>query len=902
MKRCLFSLLVCLLSCIVYAQQNISLAGTWGFGMGKDPVYEDSVVLPGSMLTNGKGDPITNKTKWTASIHQDSYLSDLNLKADGRDSTLMMPYFLTPERTYVGYAWYRRSVVVPGEWRGKRITLFLERPHIETTVFVNGKRVGHQESLSVPHQYDVTSYIKIGGNNLITVCVYNGIENVGVGMDSHSVSDHSQGNWNGIVGRMELRAAPVVQRIRVIPHLEDKSVDITINDTTVHFDLGNDAEFWSEFNPKLYTRTVTYNGVVIPITFGLRHVSIKGRQIYLNGIPIFLRGTVENCCFPLTGYPPMDEDEWLRVFRKCKEYGLNHVRFHSFCPPEAAFCAADKVGIYLQVEGPTWPNHGVRLGRGMRIDHYLPEETKRIVDTYGHHPSFIMMAIGNEPTGAWVDYCNKWLKEMKQYDSTKIYTAASVGGSWDWTNESQYHVRGGMRGIFEWNGKAPSSDDDFNKQIDYPTKYNGNTPNSSPIISHEHGQWCAFPDFREISQYTGVYKARNLELYQELLRRNGMESMAGKFLNASGRLQTLAYKYDLERNLRTKDYAGFQLLGLNDYTGQGTAVVGVLNVFWREKDYCTADDWREFCSPIVPLARFPKFVFTSDESLCVPIELVNANGKELRDYSLQWQIRSSKGKTKARGKFHLKSVPIGKNCQVDTIRIPLSEMDVPAKYVLTVFAKDGSARNHWEFWVYPANSSLAIEDLGDIHLSSSFDTRTREVLQQGGTVLLTAAGKVRLGSEIKQTYLPVFWNSLWLFFRPPHTTGAYIDTQHPLFDFNFPSDSWGNLNWWELLNKAQVMDLRELPVDYMSPIQPIDTWQLSRKLGMLIEAKVGKGKLLMTTMDISSDLENRPVARQMRQAILSYMQSKEFQPKMELSDSVIIHLFDGIPAKTTTTK
>ena len=148
-----------------------------------------------------------------------------------------------------------------------------------------------------------------------------------------------------------------------------------------------------------------------------------------------------------------------------------------------------------------------------------------------------------------------------------------------------------------------------------------------------------------------------------------------------------------------------------------------------------------------------------------------------------------------------------------------------------------------------------------------------------------------MGSDVKQTYLPVFWNTSWFKMRPPHTTGAYIHKEHPLFRHGFPTDDWSNLNWWELLNKAQVMNLMELPANYQSPIQPIDTWHVSRKLGMLVEARVGKGRLLMTTMDITRDLDHRPVARQMRKAILSYMQSNDFQPALELSVEQIQHFY-----------
>ena len=685
MKRWLISLSL-IISCIVAgsvsAQQIISLEGAWDFRMGdpEDPTlsmpndYHDYVMLPGSMLTNDKGDPVSVKTQWTGSLYDSSfyfnpYMAKYRMekpladKADAEENGIKFPFFLTPEKHYIGAAWYHRSIYVPKSWNDQRVTLFLERPHIETKVYVNGNEVGRQMSLSTPHRYDVTSYIKFGEHNDISIRVYNGIENVCVGQDSHSVTDQTQGNWNGIVGRIELQAQWKnlnIKHVRLFPDATNKKVTVEV-ELENHVDgirlmpdfeyyvavsvrplngkhgkmagvikealgskkkfvvnLGNDAQLWDEFYPNLYLLTVEAGDDIYEASFGLRNIDIKGRQLYINNRPLFLRGTVENCCFPLTGYPPTDEQEWLRIFRKCKQYGLNHVRFHSYCPPEAAFAAADQVGIYLQPEGPSWPNHGVKLRRGMKIDRYLLDESKRIIDEYGHHPSFVMMAAGNEPAGDWVSYCNDWVKEMKKYDPTKIYAGASVGGGWAWDDGSQYHVKGGARGLDEWNRRAPSSDDDYYSGIEFPRNYKGSEPNQSPIVTHEKGQWCAFPDFKEIPQYTGVYKARNFEIFSDLLRDNSMADMGEKFLHASGNLQTLCYKYEIERNLRTKDYAGFQLLGLNDYSGQGTALTGVLSVFWREKGYCTPVQWREFCNLLVPLARFPRFVYTNADTLSVP--------------------------------------------------------------------------------------------------------------------------------------------------------------------------------------------------------------------------------------------------------------------------------------------
>ena len=859
---------------------RIDLSGTWQFGMGDTERYDDRIVLPGSMLTNGKGYDVDIHTPWTGSLYDSSYYFNPYMEPYRRQGQMKFPFFLTPTKHYIGNAWYRRTVTVPEEWKGRTVTLFLERPHIETTVYVNGQKAGHRMSLSVPHCYDVTEYLAWGRQNEIAICVYNGIENVCVGQDSHSVTDQTQGNWNGIVGRMELQAQPIIWRKKVIPHLREKRVEIVINEQTYQIELGDDAEPWDEFHPQLYTRTLDYQGMKVPVTFGLREISIEGRQFYVNGRPTFLRGTVENCCFPETGYAPMDKEAWLRVLRKCKEYGLNHMRFHSFCPPEAAFAAADEVGIYLQPEGPSWPNHGVKLRRGQNIDAYLLEESRRIVDTYGHHPSFVMMAAGNEPAGDWVPYCNEWVRQMHAYDDTKVYCGASVGGGWAWDEESEYHVKGGARGL-DWGNKAPQSQDDHYDGILRPRNYKGEGDNQSPIIAHEQGQWCAFPDFREISEYSGAYKAGNFEIFRDLLRDNGMEAMAGKFLLASGKLQTLCYKYDIERNLRTKDYAGFQLLALNDYSGQGTALVGPLNVHWREKGYVTAKEWREFCSPVVLLARFPKFVYESSETLRVPIECMNASGGDLHESLLVYEIWQDGSRLVSCDSLQVGTVPIGKNHDMGTAVLNLGSIAAPSK--MTLRARLGNlTQNHWDFWVYPNSPGNQGNLSKHIYIADSLDAQALKVLKRGGTVLLTAAGRVTLGSDVVQHYLPVFWNTSWFKMRPPHTTGAYIDAEHPLFKHGFPTDDWSNLNWWELLNRAQVMNLMELPKDYQPPIQPIDTWQVSRKLGMVVEARVLKGKLLITTMDISRDLDRRIVARQMRMAILDYMQSRDFNPSLVL--------------------
>ena len=983
--------------------QTIDLKGEWAFAQGDKPMYNDKLTLPGSMLTNGKGDDVCAHTQWTGSLYDSSFYFNPYMEkyrqeeilANGKHrvkGTMKFPFFLTPEKHYVGNAWYRKTVFVPKEWKKRRVILYLERPHIETSVYVNGKLAGRDSSLSVPHELDVTPYLIYGKDNEISIKVYNGIEHVCVGQDSHSVTDQTQGNWNGIVGRMELQARQkqYIRNIQVYPDLKEKSIQVVMDvvgdkkqadfsfliaeknaaednpfarlaslanaprqltikkvtkgsdgKMTVVIPMGEDVKLWDEFHPNLYELTAVMGKDSLTTTFGMSEISIEGKQFCMNGKKIWMRGTVENCCFPETGYPPTDEASWLRIFKKCKEYGLNMMRFHSYCPPEAAFSAADKVGFYLQPEGPSWPNHGVKLGNGMSIDRYLMLETQRMVEKYGNHPSFCMLAAGNEPAGNWVKWVGNFVEEWKKTgDKRRVYCGASVGGGWAWDPKSEYHVKGGARGL-DWDNHAPQSEDNFNEKMEKQVQ-KGRTPITfevhEPILAHEMGQWCAFPDLKETSQYTGAYKARNFEIFSDLLRDNGMANQAEKFLYASGKLQTLAYKYDLERNLRTKDYAGFQMLSLNDYSGQGTALVGVLNVHWKEKGYCKAQDWTEFCAPIVPLAKFPQFVFSSENKVQIPVELYNAYKEPLKNAKVEYAITDEKGKVITAGELtdfihhsdslqgvsdNLRTIPLGKNIYLGKVSIDMRKLAHPAKYQLLVSVWASNARNaqemlglnpyahrdsqaianSWEFWVYPPEVEMpSAKDLKRIYISDSLDAKAQKILQKGGKVLLLAAGKVKMGADVKQTYLPVFWNTSWFKMRPPHTTGATIDKSHPLFKY-FPTDDWANLNWWELLNKAQVMNLREFPKDYQPAIQPIDTWHVSRKLGMMVEAKVGKGKFLMTTMDVSKDLSHRLVASQMRYALLKYMISDDFHPNVEVDVSVIDDLFTkSAPAVNMYTK
>ena len=596
------------------------------------------------------------------------------------------PFWLTPKRVYVGKAWFQRVVPIPSDWEDQRVTLTLERPHWQTTVWVGDQEIGTQNSLGTAHVYDLTESVTPGEMVTLTICVDNGYV-VPVGKDAHSISDQTQSNWNGITGRIELASEPLFyfDDVQVYPDIAHRQVRVKINlvnetgqvghgtlscqalhsehksdayslEVTwgaqgeqiefVH-DMGPDCILWDEFHPDLYHMSLRMGSLHKTLSFGMREVTIEGKQFAINGRPMFLRGTLECCIFPLHGYPPTDVAEWKRIIGIAKSYGLNHFRFHSWCPPEAAFIAADELGFYLQVEGSCWAG----FGDGTALDQWIYDEIDAMIKAYGNHPSWLFFCPSNEPSGRHRDvFLGKYLNRLKEVDPRRYYVA---GAGWPQIEQNQYSIDQSVR-LQRWEtlkfDQPPQTFDDYRSHVE-------KTP--VPVVSHEIGQWCVYPDLDEANQYTGVLQARNLEVFRDKLDRAGMGHLSRDFLMASGHFQTQLYKQEIEAALRTPGFAGFQLLDLHDFPGQGTAPVGVLNALWQNKGYVTAEQHRRFCNEVVPLARLKKRIWTNSESVEAVLDVANYGPSDIQDQVVQWEFCQANGRLLASGKETIASIQPG---------------------------------------------------------------------------------------------------------------------------------------------------------------------------------------------------------------------------------------------------
>ena len=925
-------------ACSPNPNNSINLAGEWKFKIDSLDIgiseqwfkndYIETVLLPGSMPENGKGNDVSISTKWTGKIVDQSWYTDEKYAKYRKEGNVKIPFWLQPEKHYIGPAWYQKEISIPEIWAGKRIELFLERCHWETQVWINDQKVGMKNSLATAHIYDLTEFLKLG-KHIITIRVDNRINEIDPGQNAHSVSDHTQTNWNGIVGKIILGAKNPVyfEKVKLYPDVKAKKVVVKFNlenksgieqtcklrlvaenekhktnelvkeiiiseseEFEIDYPMGDNLLLWDEFNPNTYSMNLQLQSAEgtfsKQIDFGMREFIVKGSRFAINDRPVFLRGTLECAIFPKTGYPSTDVGEWTRIFKVIKSHGLNHMRFHSWCPPEAAFIAGDKAGIYLQVECSAWAN----IGDGKPIDKWLYDEAENILESYGNHPSFCLMAYGNEPRGQnQGEYLNAFVKHLKEIDSRRVYTS---GAGWPPVPDMDYYNppdpriqrwKEGLKSII--NRESPQTMFDYRDII--ADKFD-----DKPVVSHEIGEWCVYPNFKEIKKYTGVLKAKNFEIFQETLNENHMGNLAEDFLMASGKLQALCYKAEIEAALRTPGFAGFQLLDLHDFPGQGTALIGVLDAFWEEKGYISPEEYSRFCNKTVPLARFYKRVFLNNEKITAGIEVAHFGENPLRNITATWKITDENGNSVFEGIFNKMDIPIGNNIKLGEIKIYGDKIVTPQKLVLTVDVAGYS--NSWDFWVYPAKQKSLDEQ--NILVTSDLDSKAAAFLEKGGNVLLSlkkGSLKAEKGGSIKVGFSSIFWNTAWNEKQAPHTLGILCDPENPALN-EFPTEYHSNWQWWDAMSHSQAIVLDDFNPELKPIVRVIDDWFENRRLALIFEAEVGNGKVIVSGIDLVNDMENRPEARQLLYSIKKYMIGNEFNPKVKLDILICQNLLDSI--------
>lgn len=831
-------LIVCLgLMSLGLQAQSISLAGEWNVELGKSgSAFAKSkrasqgevkrAILPGTIDTNHLG----------------------FAPKDTMETT-----HLTRLYAYKGAARYSRTINIPKDWKKKSVELFLERTR-PAWVYVDGELVDSCNFISTPQRYLLPKKVK-PGKHLLEIVVDNGkgVPDQVYG-SSHAYTEDTQTNWNGIIGRIELQLASSV---------ESKYAETLTGAIPSRFVASPSALQMPDFAKDFH---------------------IEGAHFYANGHRIFLRGKHDAAVWPLTGHVEMSVEGWMKYFGTCKEYGINHVRFHSWCPPEAAFVAADSLGIYLQPELPFWGSFDKKDERLMA---FLHQEGENILREYGHHPSFRMMALGNELWGD-IDKMKEFVDDFRKIAPDKYYTFGSnyylgyqgikegmdyfttcrIGGEgWGKYNT---HTRGSFSFADAYDGGMinhfhPNSTMNFDEACDKA---------GIPIISHETGQFQTYPDYREIKKYTGVLHPYNFEVFRRRLAAAGMLSQADDFHKASGLWSVKLYKADIEMDLRTRNMAGFQLLDIQDYPGQGSAFVGILDAFMESKGITTPEEWRQWCSPVVPLLEMKKFCFEDGEKIQAKVKVANYGGTSLYGKKLMWKIGD------AEGVMNIFTYDEGL-IDVGILDEEISA-DKPAKLNVSLNIEGTEARNSYELWVYPKK---ALEKKGII-IARDLNQEVVKVLEKGGKVLWMPDSLPYTVGGLFQTD---YWN--YRMFKTicennkkkvsPGTLGILTNPEHPIFK-GFPTEMHTNWQWFPVIKESHPLVLDNFAKDYRPIVQVIDNIERNHKLGLVMEWKVGAGKLLVCMSDLEKAAKY-PEGKAFYQSVIDYMRSADFNPSAEIT-------------------
>lgn len=923
-RRVVFLLLFLLISSVTFAQDNISLAGQWSVAL-------DSL---------SQGESLGYATKLDGlPIDLPGSLDEARI---GRKTTENDFGILTRRYKYYGKAWYTRQINVPEEWKDREVNLMLERVMWESKVYVDGRAVSAESSLGTPHIHRLGKLTP--GEHTLAVRVDND-QIWNIGDKGHAYTEYTQTIWNGIVGRIELEASePVsVDGLDIWSDYEAKTVrfthrvqngasekkarltyQITDNQTgeVIYRDQAQvnvpaglsehafatpalpEVKPWNEFTPNLYTASVVIEEKETAVTFGFRDMGTTRSKVTVNGVPVFLRGNLDCVHFPLTGYPSCDVEEWERIFRIYKDHGLNMVRFHSWCPPEAAFTAADRLGIYIQAEvlwidwwmtnppedRPEMYTKGLPegLGKNESADAYVQMELKNMVRAYGNHPSFAFMCIGNELGNSDFEVMQRWIDAIKQKDGRRLY---SVSTARQITPVDEYMVTHHIPGVGGTYALPPDGTD-FDLESNYSKA-------DLPILAHELGQMPVFPLWSEIDKYTGVVEARNLERmytnsrYREM---EGLDEMGNDnsmwydslFHYASGKTQNMIYKAHIETLLRTPSCAGYQLLSMTDYAGQGEALVGWLDSFWDSKGTLDPEEFRQYGAAVVPLCRFGTYVWPNDTVFFATVQVSNYSLQNI-DGRIGWRVADEGGKVVGKGTVACHA-PLGELTTVGDIRLPLRSVKEARKLTLSVGIEGTDYRNSWDFWVYPAKQKTP----SGVTILTRLDEEALDRIEAGENVLLIA-NELGLQEDYQSIFFsPLFWSNTFFPGQANKTLGFSIDASHPAFE-HFPTETFGSWQW-QSISKGRIFNLNYWGIHPI--VQPISDFHINDVLGTIFEFRIGEaGKVLVCSHDILG--KDDPVAKQLLTSLIRYMQSDRFDPDARIGREYVqqIFIFDPAPEK-----
>lgn len=880
---------------------TIDLSGVWQCAVQGLEVCD--IAIPGTLDESGIGFPDVGGKKW----HPDTDVNGALYQVEKGIQTR-----LTRVVTHEGTAHITRTL----DWdvpQGKRVFLEVERSR-HLALEINGQRVPPMTacSVSTPYCFEVTG-LMTGHDHIDCIAdnSYPGWPHDAI-VFSSAATDETQTNWNGLLGYVRLRVeeAAFVQAVRAYPRGDALDVCVEINasealtgDVILRSDalaeeasravdvhpgvhevwlrnlpLREDVRLWDEEAGELYDLTASIPGSSVTVRFGVRDFRAEGGFLTLNGRRVFLRSEANCCVFPETGHPPMDVAEWKRVLGVYRSYGVNMMRFHSHTPPEAAFTAADEMGMLMQPELGHWnPETAFESDESWA---YYQGELLQTLRTLANHPSFVMMTFGNELACHDLGHqrMEMLLEAARAIDPTRLFACASnahygwyghEGGSdfYTSTNLREHQLRATyaeMQGYL--NHRYPNAANSYDEAMTHVRRECG-----KPVFSFEVGQFEVLPDFAEIDDFRGVTRAVNYGIIRDKVIASGLADVWPAMVEATGEMSNLCYREEIEAAMRTAEFSGISLLGLQDFPGQGTALVGMLNAHLQPKpyDFAQPERFRAFFRPVLPLALLPRYTWEAGEMLNVPVRLANY-GRETLQGLPAWTLEGE-GFT-LHGTLPETTAPAGGLTDLGVIEARLDGIADAARLTLTIRLCD--AVNRYDLWVYPALTPVCP---ANVHECRSMDDAAIAVLRGGGTVFLAPdSTKEAIPQSIQAQFSPDFW-SVGTFPKQEGGMGQLIDAGHPVFR-HFPTKAWSEWQWWPMASRRAMI----LPRRMEAIVTEMDSYAYLRPMAKLLACNCEGGRLLISSMGLHG-LTQYPEARALLAGVYAWLATEPDMPSQTLT-------------------
>lgn len=885
-------------------------------------IYDMS--LPGTLDESGIGNKDLGKNQW----HPDAVEAK---DKSAFDENAPIATRFTRKVTYEGAAKISKALKHPTP-AGMRLFLHVERARA-LRLYVGGTEVNpvSKANISTPYEFEVTDLLEEETNVVfISDNSYPGWPHDSI-VNSSAATDETQTNWNGLIGEIYLEERPsayvsemlvftvakdnVPERVKLVARINsdsEKSLLLCVRSEALakqpelvvnlkkgvnNIEIGEiplcrDVILWDEGQGSLYTLNVTLgNNEAKQFTFGIRSFGDNGKgRLALNGRTIFLRSEANCAEFPETGHAPMTVSEWTEILKLYRSYGVNCMRFHSHVPPKAAFIAADRLGMMMQPELSHWnPKNAFETDESYE---YYKAELCEVIRDLNNHPSFVMLTFGNELHAgeAGHKHMDDLLELAHSLDGTRLYANGSnphygeLGADknsdfYTSQNSSNLMMRGtsaGMKGHINQN--YPSAAVDYDPcMTDIRKTYD------KPVFSFEVGQFEVLPDFDELAMFKGISLPVNYEIIKEKAEKAGFIKDWKKIVEATGELALIGYREEVEAAMRTEKLSGISLLSLQDFPGQGTALVGMLNSHLQPKPFSFANPERfeRFFRDTALLCKLPRYTYEDGETL--EADVVAANyGKTNLHGDMVYKLQETGGeKVYGEGRVSDVECPCGQHTYVGKIRIILdSDKAVRCDLIIRL----GEAETTYPVWIYPKKVLCCHQNVIETKvLNEDILSKT----EAGATVFFAPeATKEALPNSIKTQFTTDFW-SVGTFPFQDGGMGQLIEENHRIFK-DFPTEFHTNYQWWPMATARSVIlpDFRCVH----SIVTELDSYATMRPMSMLFECKVGKGRLLVSSMDLSGKTQY-PEARALLAAIYDYLASEEFCPKEECTVETLKGIF-----------